>query len=139
MLPRNLSPYCPQFIIIWVEFLQSILVKCLLSIKMAKKLLFQDYMPLEKLLVSVSMVLIVLVRILFLTLLFSEELVLIISNRLLRRVSSPGEDVDIGKPHKPVSADLGAASIANLDKIRQASGPEPTAKIRLDMQKVMQT
>ena len=46
---------------------------------------------------------------------------------------------DTGKPHKPVSADLGAASIANLDKLRQASGPEPTAKIRLDMQKVMQT
>jgi succinate dehydrogenase (ubiquinone) flavoprotein subunit len=45
----------------------------------------------------------------------------------------------IGKPHKPVSADLGAASIANLDKLRQATGPEPTAKIRLDMQKVMQT
>lgn len=44
----------------------------------------------------------------------------------------------LGKPHKPVSADLGAASIANLDKIRQASGPEPTAKMRLDMQKVMQ-
>jgi len=46
---------------------------------------------------------------------------------------------DIGKPHKPVSADLGAASIANLDKLRQANGPEPTAKLRLDMQKVMQT
>ena len=46
---------------------------------------------------------------------------------------------NLGKPHKPVSADLGAASIANLDKIRQANGPEPTAKIRLDMQKVMQT
>ena len=46
---------------------------------------------------------------------------------------------DLGKPHKAVSADLGAASIANLDKIRQANGPEPTARIRLDMQKVMQT
>jgi succinate dehydrogenase (ubiquinone) flavoprotein subunit len=44
-----------------------------------------------------------------------------------------------GKPHKPVSADLGAASIANLDKLRESTGPEPTAKIRLDMQKVMQT
>jgi succinate dehydrogenase (ubiquinone) flavoprotein subunit len=44
----------------------------------------------------------------------------------------------VGKPHKPVSADLGAPSIANLDKMRQASGPEPTAKMRLDMQKVMQ-
>ena len=49
------------------------------------------------------------------------------------------DTLEKGKPHKPVSADLGAASIANLDKLRQASGPEPTAKIRLDMQKVMQT
>jgi succinate dehydrogenase (ubiquinone) flavoprotein subunit len=45
----------------------------------------------------------------------------------------------IGKPHKSVSANIGSESIANLDKLRQASGPEPTAKIRLDMQKVMQT
>src|SRR5947199_10771339 len=44
------------------------------------------------------------------------------------------ETLEKGKPHKPVSADLGAASIANLDKLRQANGPEPTAKIRLDMQ-----
>lgn len=49
------------------------------------------------------------------------------------------DTLEKGKPHKPVSADLGAASIANLDKLRQASGSEPTAKIRLDMQKVMQT
>jgi succinate dehydrogenase/fumarate reductase flavoprotein subunit len=49
------------------------------------------------------------------------------------------ETLEPGKPHKPVSADLGASSIANLDKLRQANGPEPTAKIRLDMQKVMQT
>lgn len=45
----------------------------------------------------------------------------------------------IGKPHKPVSADLGAASIANLDRLRESTGPDPTAKIRLDMQKIMQT
>jgi succinate dehydrogenase (ubiquinone) flavoprotein subunit len=49
------------------------------------------------------------------------------------------ETLEKGKPHKPVSADLGAASIANLDKLRNATGPDPTAKIRLDMQKVMQT
>src|ERR1700676_2308874 len=49
------------------------------------------------------------------------------------------DTLEPGKPHKPVSADLGASSIANLDKLRQANGPEPTAKIRLDMQKVMQT
>lgn len=57
----------------------------------------------------------------------------------LEKGTFPRESFDIGKPHKPVSADLGAASIENLDKLRQASGPEPTARIRLDMQKVMQT
>ena len=45
----------------------------------------------------------------------------------------------IGKPHKPVSADLGASSIANLDRLRESTGSDPTAKIRLDMQKIMQT
>jgi len=49
------------------------------------------------------------------------------------------ETLEPGKPHKPVSADLGAGSIANLDKLRNSTGPDPTAKIRLDMQKVMQT
>jgi succinate dehydrogenase (ubiquinone) flavoprotein subunit len=49
------------------------------------------------------------------------------------------ETLKPGEPHKPVSADLGAESIANLDRLRQASGSEPTAKIRLDMQKAMQT
>ncbi|RPB04518.1 succinate dehydrogenase [Choiromyces venosus 120613-1] len=44
-----------------------------------------------------------------------------------------------GTPLKPVSADIGAASIANLDKIRNSNGPKSTAQIRLDMQKTMQT
>ena len=44
-----------------------------------------------------------------------------------------------GKPHKPISKDAGAASIANLDKLRQADGSSPTANLRLEMQKVMQT
>lgn len=41
-------------------------------------------------------------------------------------------------PHKPIRADAGAESIANLDKIRTASGPKSTAEIRLAMQKAMQ-
>lgn len=57
----------------------------------------------------------------------------------LEKGSTQRYGFNVGKPHKPVSADLGATSIANLDKIRQASGSDPTAKIRLDMQKVMQT
>ncbi|KAK9329583.1 FAD binding domain-containing protein [Lipomyces starkeyi] len=44
-----------------------------------------------------------------------------------------------GTPHKPVSADIGAATIANLDKLRTADGPRSTASIRLAMQRVMQT
>jgi len=43
-----------------------------------------------------------------------------------------------GTPLKPVSADIGAASIANLDKIRNSNGSKSTAQIRLDMQKTMQ-
>ncbi|WWD19550.1 succinate dehydrogenase [ubiquinone] flavoprotein subunit, mitochondrial [Kwoniella shandongensis] len=42
-------------------------------------------------------------------------------------------------PHGPLKDDLGKESIAELDKIRNASGPLPTAQIRLNMQKTMQT
>jgi len=49
------------------------------------------------------------------------------------------ENLTPGKPHKPASADLGKASIEELDKIRNASGPLSTAQIRLNMQKTMQT
>ncbi|KAF8467752.1 succinate dehydrogenase flavoprotein subunit [Kalaharituber pfeilii] len=43
-----------------------------------------------------------------------------------------------GKPLKPVSADIGTESIANLDKIRLSNGPKSTHEIRLAMQKAMQ-
>ncbi|CAM9020439.1 hypothetical protein WICANDRAFT_63257 [Wickerhamomyces anomalus NRRL Y-366-8] len=43
-----------------------------------------------------------------------------------------------GLPHKQLPADLGKESIANLDKLRTATGPKSTASIRLDMQKTMQ-
>ncbi len=42
-------------------------------------------------------------------------------------------------PHAPLPADAGAASIANLDKTRYAAGAYPTADVRLEMQKVMQS
>lgn len=42
-------------------------------------------------------------------------------------------------PHKEISADLGAESIATLDKIRKSDGPKSTAEIRLAMQKTMQS
>ncbi|KAF9968075.1 succinate dehydrogenase flavoprotein subunit [Mortierella alpina] len=41
-------------------------------------------------------------------------------------------------PHRPLAADAGAESIANLDKLRHATGPIATAALRLNMQKVMQ-
>ncbi|KIJ94378.1 hypothetical protein K443DRAFT_110475 [Laccaria amethystina LaAM-08-1] len=44
-----------------------------------------------------------------------------------------------GKPHKAIPEEAGIESIEFLDKIRRSDGPEPTAKIRLDMQKAMQT
>ncbi|KAF9030763.1 FAD binding domain-containing protein [Panaeolus papilionaceus] len=43
-----------------------------------------------------------------------------------------------GKPHKAIPDEAGIESIEYLDKIRNADGAEPTAKIRLDMQKAMQ-
>ena len=47
--------------------------------------------------------------------------------------NKPGETV------KELSQDAGEASVANLDKIRHADGDIPTAKLRLQMQRVMQT
>ncbi|KAI9216726.1 succinate dehydrogenase flavoprotein subunit 1 [Blastocladiella britannica] len=41
-------------------------------------------------------------------------------------------------PHKPVAPDAGAASLANLDKLRNAQGSLATAAIRLNMQRTMQ-
>ncbi|KAF5391359.1 hypothetical protein D9757_002024 [Collybiopsis confluens] len=44
-----------------------------------------------------------------------------------------------GKPHKVIPEEAGMESIEFLDQIRTSDGPEPTAKIRLDMQKAMQS
>lgn len=49
------------------------------------------------------------------------------------------ETLEPGKPHREIAPEAGLHSIEFLDKIRNADGPEPTAKIRLDMQKAMQT
>ncbi|KZS98923.1 succinate dehydrogenase [Sistotremastrum niveocremeum HHB9708] len=49
------------------------------------------------------------------------------------------ETLEPGKPHKAIRENAGIESIENLDKIRTSSGPLSTAKIRLDMQKAMQT
>jgi len=44
-----------------------------------------------------------------------------------------------GRLHKAIPEEAGLNSIEFLDTIRQADGPEPTAKLRFDMQKAMQT
>ena len=43
-----------------------------------------------------------------------------------------------GQTHKPLSSDAGEESIARLDKLRYANGEHSTAKIRGNLQKVMQ-
>ncbi|KAL5533370.1 SDH1 [Sanghuangporus sanghuang] len=49
------------------------------------------------------------------------------------------ENLDPGKPHKKTDENAGMQSIEFLDKIRHSDGPIPTAKLRLDMQKAMQS
>jgi len=48
------------------------------------------------------------------------------------------DTLEPGTPHRPLKSDAGAESIANLDKLRNASGSKSTAEIRLNMQKAMQ-
>ncbi|KAI8090165.1 succinate dehydrogenase flavoprotein subunit 1 [Gilbertella persicaria] len=49
------------------------------------------------------------------------------------------ETLEPNTPLKPFAADAGAQTLANLDKLRNASGSKRTSEIRLDMQKVMQS
>jgi succinate dehydrogenase / fumarate reductase flavoprotein subunit len=46
--------------------------------------------------------------------------------------------VTAGAPHRAFAADAGAAAIARLDRLRNASGSLRTADVRLDLQKTMQ-
>ncbi|KAI9300202.1 succinate dehydrogenase flavoprotein subunit 1 [Cunninghamella echinulata] len=49
------------------------------------------------------------------------------------------ETLEPNTPLKPFAADAGAKTIENLDNLRNANGVKPTADIRLNMQKVMQS
>jgi succinate dehydrogenase / fumarate reductase flavoprotein subunit len=49
-----------------------------------------------------------------------------------------GELVERGAQPRPFAAGAGEESVARLDRFRQSKGKLPTAKIRLDMQRVMQ-
>ena len=48
------------------------------------------------------------------------------------------ETMKPGAPHEDLPADAGQATIANLDKIRNANGSQETSKIRRNMQRIMQ-
>ena len=43
-----------------------------------------------------------------------------------------------GTPHRALARDAGEASVARLDRLRNARGGRPTAEIRLEMQRTMQ-
>ena len=49
------------------------------------------------------------------------------------------EIVDPAESHKPLAPDAGDAALARLDRLRHAKGATPTAALRLDMQKTMQS
>jgi succinate dehydrogenase / fumarate reductase flavoprotein subunit len=44
-----------------------------------------------------------------------------------------------GTPHRPLAKDAGDFAVARLDRLRHANGSRPTAAIRLEMQKTMQS
>ena len=44
-----------------------------------------------------------------------------------------------GAPHKPLAKGAGEEAVARLDRLRNARGSRPTAEIRLEMQKIMQS
>jgi len=50
-----------------------------------------------------------------------------------------GEDMRPGEAIKPLAKDAGDAAIARLDRFRHADGEAPTAAIRLEMQRTMQS
>jgi succinate dehydrogenase / fumarate reductase flavoprotein subunit len=48
------------------------------------------------------------------------------------------EEIKVNAPQRPLAADAGDMAVARLDKLRNAQGSQPTAAIRLEMQKTMQ-
>jgi succinate dehydrogenase / fumarate reductase flavoprotein subunit len=50
-----------------------------------------------------------------------------------------GQILQRGARHAPLPKDAGEATVARLDRLRHAVGSRPTAEIRLDMQKCMQS
>jgi succinate dehydrogenase / fumarate reductase flavoprotein subunit len=49
-----------------------------------------------------------------------------------------GDNMTKEQPHKPLKADVSDRILARFDRLRHANGSLPTAKIRLNMQRIMQ-
>ena len=49
------------------------------------------------------------------------------------------ETVDPNEPHRPLATDAGDDALARLDRLRNADGDRPTADLRLEMQRNMQS
>lgn len=49
------------------------------------------------------------------------------------------ENLKPDTPHAPLAKDAGSETLARFDKVRYANGAVPTAEIRLEMQKTMQS
>jgi succinate dehydrogenase / fumarate reductase, flavoprotein subunit len=49
------------------------------------------------------------------------------------------EIIKPGTPHKALAKDAGDLALSRLDRLRNAQGSRPTAEVRLEMQKVMQS
>ena len=50
-----------------------------------------------------------------------------------------GETIEAGSAHADLPSDADELALSRLDRVRHASGGTPTAQLRLDMQRVMQT
>jgi succinate dehydrogenase / fumarate reductase flavoprotein subunit len=48
------------------------------------------------------------------------------------------EAIKPGQPHRPLPNSAADAALARFDRLRHAKGDQPTAKLRLEMQRVMQ-
>ncbi|HSE79513.1 MAG TPA: succinate dehydrogenase flavoprotein subunit [Alphaproteobacteria bacterium] len=48
------------------------------------------------------------------------------------------EAIKPGQPHRPLPGSAADAALARFDRLRHAKGDQPTAKLRLEMQRVMQ-
>ncbi|EDR10627.1 uncharacterized protein LACBIDRAFT_317296 [Laccaria bicolor S238N-H82] len=107
--PRSLSRFCPPCTTTWVVSLPNRPARCL---------------PLTRTAMT---------RLSLVCTLLEKPLVRRVVAHHIRDTLTPGE------PHKAIPDEVGIERIQFLDEIRRSDSPEPTAKIRLEMQQAMQT